>query len=434
MLTSSYLGTSIEYYDFLIYGTSAALVFNHVFFANLPAFAASLVSLATLAAGYVVRPLGGVIFGHFGDRVGRKSMLVLSMSMMGAASMMIGLVPGRDQIGVAAPILLVVLRLVQGIAVGGEWGGASLMAVEHAGHGRRGIAAAVANAGGPTGAVLAALVLGLSSLMPHEAFLAWGWRVPFLFSGVLLAIGLWVRLRVAESPVFLAALRQRQAGGRAKPPILTVLRRPGLLLTAGGSVLAAMVYQSLLATTVLQLAVADGIEQSTVLLLQALASLVNIGSVVGFGALSDRIGRRPVLIAGALAGGVLIYPVLLLATSGSAALVLVGFLLGYGLVVGSLFGAASSFVTEQFGTEHRYTGASLGYQLSATLGAGFTPMVAGALLGGGTAPIAWFVGGVCLLSLIAVVRASESYRAPIAADDHTHHVTVTVTETGGATP
>ena len=202
---SSYLGSVIEYYDFLLYATASAIVFNKIFFSNLDPLVGTVASFGTLATGYLARPLGGIVFGHFGDRIGRKKMLVLSMTLMGVGSTLIGLLPTYAQIGVWAPILLVLLRVVQGIAVGGEWGGAALMSAEHASS-RRGLWTSFTNAGAPTGVVLSTLVLALSASLTGEAeFLAWGWRIPFLLSIVLLAIGLFVRARVAETPVFAEA-------------------------------------------------------------------------------------------------------------------------------------------------------------------------------------------------------------------------------------
>ena len=421
VLLSSYLGTAIEYYDFLVYGAAASVVFSQVFFSDLPPAVGLIVSFGTLAVGYVSRPVGGLIFGHFGDRLGRKSMLVTSMVLMGVASMLIGLIPTRDSIGVLAPIILVFLRMVQGIAVGGEWGGASLMAVEHAGDRKRGFAAAVVNAGGPSGALLASLILGLFSLMPQEAFLSWGWRIPFLLSGVLLIVGLWIRLQVAESPVFQEVKRrQEHEGSTHRPhPIRAVLREPRPVLLATFAVIAALVFQSLLATVGLAISVENGLPRSTALLLQSFAAVVNIFTLIGFGVLSDRWGRRPVMMLGAAAGAVLIYPVLLCLSSGSPWLVLTGFLLGYGIVVGCMLGVASSFITEQFGATNRYTGASLGYQLASTLGGGFTPVIASLLLqaggpgGVGLSYVALFVAAACLVSLVAIWLTRESYRSSL---------------------
>ena len=250
VLFSSYLGTTIEFYDFLLYGTAAAIVFPAVFFSGLDEFTGLLFSLGTFAAGYVARPLGGVIFGHYGDRIGRKKMLVVTMLVMGVASFLIGLVPGAATIGGWAAVILVLLRVAQGIAVGGEWGGAALMALEHSGGEKRGFAASFVNAGAPSGAVLGSLMLGLFSLLPQEQFLSWGWRIPFLLSAVLLGLGLWVRRQVSESPVFTAALAQAQEQEQTREslPLLSVLRRPKAVILTTLGVGAAFAFQVTMAT------------------------------------------------------------------------------------------------------------------------------------------------------------------------------------------
>src|SRR5690606_15887392 len=204
ILASSFIGSAIEFYDFILYATAASLVFNKVFFVGLTPGVAIFASFATLAVGYLARPLGGIIFGHFGDKIGRKGVLITSMAMMGGASTLIGLLPPTAQIGMLAPVALITLRIVQGLAVGGEWGGAMLMALEHAPKERRGFAASFANMGGPAGAVMATLAVSAVSIMPNEQFLAWGWRIPFLISIALVGIGLIIRLKVTESPLFLA--------------------------------------------------------------------------------------------------------------------------------------------------------------------------------------------------------------------------------------
>src|SRR6476620_1224581 len=219
VIFSGYLGSTIEFYDFLLYGSASALVFPTVFFGGLDEFTQVIFSFGTFAAGYLARPLGGVIFGPFGDRIGRKKMLVLTMFIMGIASFLIGLVPGSATIGGWAAVILVLLRVAQGIAVGGEWGGAALMALEHAESRRRGFAASFVNAGAPSGALLGPLMLGLFALLPQEEFFAWGWRIPFLLSAVLLAIGIWVRTRVTESPVFLEAMAQAKQAEQVKQPL-----------------------------------------------------------------------------------------------------------------------------------------------------------------------------------------------------------------------
>lgn len=220
VLISSYLGTTIEYYDFLLYGTAAALVFPAVFFAGVDPAAGVILSLGTFAAGYVARPLGGLIFGHFGDRLGRKNTLIITLMMMGVASTLIGVIPGSATIGSWGAIILVLLRVVQGLAVGGEWGGAAVMAMEHATTRRRGLSTSIVGAGAPSGALLGTVILGLFALLPEDQFLAWGWRVPFLLSAALLVIGLWVRLSVTETPVYTAVSPRRphaQTGAAASP-------------------------------------------------------------------------------------------------------------------------------------------------------------------------------------------------------------------------
>lgn len=416
VLLSSYLGSTVEFYDFLLYGIAASLVFNQLFFSNLDPLVGTIASFGTLATGYLARPIGGVIFGHFGDRLGRKSMLVITMSIMGVASALVGVLPTYAQIGSLAPLLLIALRVLQGIAVGGEWGGAALMALEHADPRKRGFAASVANMGGPSGAVLATVVLTLFSLLPEDQFLAWGWRVPFLLSVALVAVGLFVRLRVTESPVFEQARSRPTAP--TKPPLVEVLQkqyRQVALSCFGGA--SAFVIQSLLATFALSLAMQAGHSRTTVLVMHGLASVLHIVTIPAFAILSDRIGRRPVMISGALATAVLIYPVFLMIGSGSTWLLLAGFVLGNPILQASMYGPLAAYISEMFGTTSRYTGASLGYQIASTLGAGFAPIIGASLLGaaGGSNPVlvAAFAAAVCLVSVVAVWCAGESHRADL---------------------
>lgn len=369
-------------------------------------------SFGTLAVGYVARPLGGIVFGHFGDRLGRKKMLVLTMLLMGIASTCIGLLPTQDQVGALAPVLLVSLRLIQGIALGGEWGGATLMALEHSSSSRRGFSVAFVNAGGPTGAVLAATIMGRFSLLPEEEFLAWGWRIPFLISAALVAIALWIRLGVHESPKFAAQAGSGQAQGKRTLPLLEALRNPRALVQTVLAGIAPTAFQSLLATFALTYAVLGGLDRSTVLFIAAVTSVVNMVTLVLFGAFSDKIGRRPMLLIGCGLGAVLGYPIFSLIGSGSVPLTFIGYLIGYGLVVGILMGTISSFISEQFSTGSRYTGASIGYQLGATLGAGFAPLIAANLLaargGQDITFVVVFIAVICALSAIAVLSTRET--------------------------
>jgi MFS family permease len=266
VILSSYLGSTIEFYDFLLYATAAAVAFPKVFFAGTDEWVGVVAAYATFAAGYVARPLGGIIFGHFGDRIGRKGMLIVSMAMMGVASTLIGLIPGSSVIGPWGAVLLVLLRVCQGIAVGGEWGGAALMALEHSDPKRRGFAASFVNAGAPTGAVLGTVVMGIFSALPQDAFLAWGWRVPFLLSFVLLIVGMFVRLRVSESPIFAEAVaKESTQGSKRKIPLLEVLKRPKALIMIMFAGAAGFGLQVVLPTFSVTYAVSKGAPQQGVL-------------------------------------------------------------------------------------------------------------------------------------------------------------------------
>ncbi|MGY0490065.1 MFS transporter [Streptomyces sp. WG-D5] len=422
---SSFVGSAIEFYDFLLYGAAASLVFNELFFTDLNPLAGTVAAFGTLAVGYVARPLGGIVFGHFGDRVGRKSMLVLTMTLMALASFAIGLLPTYDTIGIWAPMLLVACRLVQGIAVGGEWGGAALMAMEHASTERRGLMASFANMGGPAGAVLATAVFAAFSALPEDDFLAWGWRVPFLLSLLLMAIGLFIRMKVSESPVFAEAQRRAERetaerkAAKQEAPLLTVLRRyrKNIVLSCLGGC-AALVLQSLLATFMLTYATGVGFERSTVLLAQTVSSALHIFTIPAFAILSDRVGRRPVMITGALVTAAAAFPLFALVNSGSVALLFTAYIIGNPILQASMYGPMAAFVSEMFGTRARYTGASLGYQLASTLGAGTAPLIASSLLagaGGGThsRPVSVYLIGVCLVSAAAIALTRESHRADI---------------------
>lgn len=421
VLFSSFLGSAVEFYDFLLYGTAAALVFGQLFFSNLTPVVATIASFGTLAVGYIVRPLGGVIFGHFGDRIGRKSMLVLTMTLMGAASFAIGLLPTHAAIGVLAPVLLIVLRLIQGFAVGGEWGGAALMALEHSADHKRGFSASFANMGAPAGAVLSTVVLAIVTLLPGDAFLVWGWRIPFLLSAVLVGIGLYVRLKVTESPLFEQEVITAVASEKKRLPIFDVLRNnPTSVLVGIGAGLGAFALQALMATFALTVGVQGGLPRSTVLWLFAVGSFVQMFALPSYAALSDRIGRRPVMIIGSVAAVVAVYPILLLIASGSVLGVLLGFLVAMPLVQAAMYGPLAAFTTEIFATSSRYTGASLGYQLSSTLGGGFAPLISAALVAGATAGngllrVATFAAAAALISAVTIALAKEPGTRSLAA-------------------
>ena len=405
---SSYFGSVIEYYDFLLYATASAVVFNKVFFSNLDPVVGTIASLGTFTTGYLARPIGGIVFGHFGDLLGRKRMLVITMTMMGIASTLIGVLPTYAQIGVWAPILLVVLRVLQGVAVGGEWGGAVLMSAEHA-TGRRGLWASFTNAGAPSGMVVSTLLLTLMGAVTTDAqFLAWGWRVPFLLSVVLLAIGLFIRLKVDETPVFAAAR------GPAGTPLLEVLRHhPKNLLLAIGVGFGAFVAQGTLTTYILSYAVHAGFPRQTVLNAITISSVGAVAGIIGFSALSDRVGRRPVVVAGALATAVVGFLLFPLIDSRSAVLLTLAVVLGQSVAHPAMYGPLAALYTELFATRTRYTGASLGYQI-AGLGAGIAPVVFAAVAGAGTVMISAVIAGCCLVTVLCVLVLRESHRVDLA--------------------
>jgi MHS family shikimate/dehydroshikimate transporter-like MFS transporter len=406
VLLSSYVGSAIEYYDYLLYIAAASLIFGQLFFSELTPAMATVASLGTLAVGYVSRPLGAAFFGHFGDKYGRKSVLVTTLLMMGLSTALIGFLPTSAQVGMWSPALLILLRLIQGISVGGEWGGAALMAFEHAPENRRGLASSFSAAGGPTGTMLAALVLGLFALFPERQFLSWGWRIPFLFSFLLVGVGLWMRLRVAESPLFLEEQRKRSMHGYVqKAPLIELLRAPGSLLVSFVALLAPFTFNSLLGSFGLTYAKSSGMSISSILAIQAVGALLCALSEILCGLLSDIYGRRLVMLFGMVVGMLFTYPFLQLLSSGSVIQTTVAFLVMYAFVIAPMFGPCAAYLSEQFDTGSRYTGASLGYQAASTLGGGFVPIILGSLLvaqNGGYGLILLFVVGICVMSSFAV--------------------------------
>jgi MHS family shikimate/dehydroshikimate transporter-like MFS transporter len=415
VVASSYLGSTIEFYDFLLYGTAASLVFNRLFFTQLDPLAGTVAAFGTFAAGYLARPLGGVIFGHFGDKLGRKSMLLLTMGLMGVASFLIGVLPTYAQIGIWAPVLLVLLRIVQGVAVGGEWGGAALMTAEHAGPRRRGLWASFTQMGAPSGMLLSTAILAVFTTLPQAEFLAWGWRVPFLLSIVLVGIGLFVRLKVAESPLF---ARVKSDDEVVRRPLVEVFRRhPRNLLLACGVGFGAFVAQSVLTTFVIAYAVGLGYPRSAVLTGLTISSGLALIGLPAFAALSDRIGRRPVVLGGCVAMALAAFPLFWLINSKDPLLFTVAVVLGQSLLHPAMYGPLAALFTEMFGTRTRYTGASLGYQTASTLGAGFAPLIAGGLLsatGGASAAVSLFIVAACAVSAIAIWLTRETRTTDLA--------------------
>ncbi|GAB91409.1 MFS transporter [Gordonia rhizosphera] len=378
ILGSSFIGSAIEFYDFILYATASSIVFPKLFFTDLGPGLGLVAAFATLAAGYFARPLGGVIFGHFGDRYGRKKALVVSMLVMGGVTVAIGLMPATAKIGIIAPVALLILRILQGIAVGGEWGGAALMAVEHAPKNRRGFAAAFANAGGPAGAVLATLVLSLMTVLTGSQFAVWGWRIPFVLSALLIVVGLVVRLKVSETPAFQAL---QKASDERRMPIVDVLRNHrGAVMAALLVTISVYTTQAIVTVWGVAMAVEAGEDKTAILNWKATAAVVTVIVTFASARVSDRVGQRRALVFGCSVAAVSAIPLTFMIGSGSLGHYAVAIMLGNGVVQGLIYGPIAAYVTSLFPADVRYTGASIGYQGAAALGAGVTPVVASALV------------------------------------------------------
>jgi MFS transporter, MHS family, shikimate and dehydroshikimate transport protein len=412
---SSVIGTAVEWYDFLIYGLATALVFNKLFFPLSNSTASTLAAFATLGVGYFARPLGAAIFGHFGDRIGRKSMLALTIILMGLGTFLVGLLPTYQQIGVAAPVLLVALRLIQGLGLGGEWGGAVLMAVENAAPQNRGLMAALVQLGYPIGNLAAIGVFAALALLPGPDFLAWAWRIPFLLCIVLAGVGLWIRLNIEETQAFEAMKSSR---GVARLPIAEVLtehRRPFLL--AVGLKLSEISYATIAGIFVINyVTVRLGLPRSLVLnaiLVSAAAALL---AIPAFGWLSDRIGRKPMFYAGCAFEMAFAFPLFWLLDTKDPFLVTAG--IAVALVFGQYIGfsVGASWYPELFGTRTRYSGASLGFQVGAAISGGLTPFAAASFVawtGGATWPISVYLIALAAISLAAAIAAPETAGKPL---------------------
>lgn len=410
---ASFIGTTIEWYDFFLYGTAAALVFNRLFFPTFDPLAGTLAAFGTYAVGFIARPVGGIVIGHYGDRVGRKSMLVLTLVIMGVATMLIGVLPTYAQAGPWAAAGLVLLRLAQGFGVGGEWGGAILMAVEHAPPRRRGYYGSWPQIGVPAGLLLSTAVFTGFSRLPDAAFLTWGWRIPFLLSGVLVVVGLVIRLRLFETPAF---ARMKFESREARRPILEVLRRHRreVLVAIGARCAengAFYIYSVFVLVYATQHA---GLDRQTVLGGVLIGAAVDLVAMPFYGALSDRVGRRPVYLFGAVMTGLLAFPLFWLIDTRSAPLVWLGLVLSFAFCHAAMYGPQAAFFAELFGTRVRYTGASLGSQLASVVAGGLAPFIATALLARyGRDAVALYVVGLAVVTTVAVTAAAETHRREI---------------------
>ncbi|WP_436761664.1 MFS transporter [Streptosporangium sp. V21-05] len=407
---ASLVGTTIEWYDFFLYGSAAALVFPQLFFPKSEPLTGTLLAFLTYAVGFVARPLGALVFGHFGDRIGRKKLLVVSLLMMGGATFLIGCLPTHAAIGMAAPLLLTLLRLVQGFALGGEWGGAVLIVSEHGDAARRGFWASWPQAGAPGGNLLATAVLAvLAAVQTDEAFVSWGWRIPFLLSGVLVLVGMWIRLSISESPVF------QQAVANAKPsttlPIVEVFRYHwrDVLIAIGARFAENVSYYVITAFVLVYATAQAGLAKPVVLNAVLIGSAIHFVSIPMWGALSDRLGRRPVYLLGAAGVGLWSFAFFPLIDTKNFLAVTLAVTVGL-ILHGAMYGPQAAFFSELFATRMRYSGVSIGSQLASIVAGALAPLIAVALLDAykSSFPIMLYVAGAAVLTLITVYVSRET--------------------------
>jgi metabolite-proton symporter len=417
VIVASLIGTSLEWYDFFIYGTAAALVFNQLFFPTFEPLVGTLLAFTTYAVGFVARPLGGLIFGHYGDRIGRKNVLVVTLLLMGIATFAIGLLPTYATIGIWAPILLVALRFLQGLGLGGEWGGAVLMTLESGGANRRGLNASWPQVGVPVGLLLANGILALMGALTDEpAFLSWGWRVPFLLSGLLVLVGLWIRMTIAESPLFREV---EESHTKAGAPIMEVLRSypKQVLLAIGARVGVDVAFYTFVLFITTYVATYLKLPRNYALNAVLIAAAIQVVLIPLFGSLSDRFSRRPVYLAGAIGAAVWVFVFFILLDTGQFWLIVLAAVVAL-VFHAAMYGPQAAFISEMFPTRVRYTGASMGYQLAGIIGGALAPIISVALLNRYDTSIAVSIYAVAMLlvTIICVLLAPETSKIDLHAD------------------
>ncbi|KQO94538.1 MFS transporter [Methylobacterium sp. Leaf91] len=412
---SSVIGTTVEWYDFLIYGTASALVFNKLFFPSIDPVVGTIAAFGSYAVGFLARPLGGIVFGHFGDKIGRKAMLSLTIMIMGLGTFLIGCLPTYSQIGVWAPILLVTLRLVQGIGIGGEWGGAVLMVVESVPAHRRGFFGSIVQLGYPLGVILSIGAFALAGLMPEAEFLAWGWRLPFLASAFLVGVGLFIRLRLHETPSF---QRVKQRAAVAKIPVVEILtEHPRTFLKAVGLKVSEIAYVSIVTVFSISYVTGQlGLPRSVILNGILIAAIIELFTIPVFGWLSDRYGRRTLFVVACLFSIVFAFPLFQLLDTRDPTVITLTVAVALSFGQGIMFGTGAAWMSELFDARLRYSGASLGFQVGAALSGGFTPLIAAALLtwsSGATWPISVYLIVLACVTLVAAFLSPETARRQI---------------------
>ena len=419
---TSLAGTSIEWYDFFLYGASAALIFPTVFFGETTPSTALILSLLTFAAGFIARPIGGIIFGHYGDKVGRKKTLVIALVLMGVSSTLIGLLPTYAMIGVAAPILLTTLRFAQGLAIGGQWGGAMLLVTESAPANQRGYYGAFAQAGVPVGVILANLAfIVTSSMVSEESFFAWGWRIPFLASAILIGISMYIQLNLEDTKAFKELEASRKVGTsveiKSSPIIEAIKKYPSKIVLAAGAFLSIQVTFYILIAFLLAYGVASAeVTRDDMLIAVLIGSGIMIPFQFFFSAYSDRHGRRGVFMLGAILTAVWSFAIFPLVDTGNFWLIILAISLGL-VFVSMMYGPQAAFFTELFSTEVRYSGATLGYQFGAILGGAFAPTIAALLWNDyGIIWVSVYIAFASLLTLISVLFLTETYLSDLNQD------------------
>ena len=415
VMMASAVGSALEWYDFFLYGTASALVFSELFFPKLDPNMALLASFATFGVGFFARPFGGLVFGHMGDKIGRKPVLVFTLLLVGGGTFLIGLLPTYESVGVWAPIMLVVLRLVQGFGAGAEYGGAVILAVEYAPPGKRGLYGAAAPVGVTLGLLLAQGVFALFSSMPKEDFLIWGWRVPFLLSIFVIALGIYIRAKVMETPVFQQAVEKRQV---LRAPVLEAIKRhPREFFVVVGARLAENGLGYLFPVFTLSYLTKNlGLPKNTILIGLVIASFVQIFTVLGFSMLSDKIGRRPVYLGAAIFCALFAFPFFMLVNTQSTPLIYLALILAVAVGVGGMFGPQAAYFAELFGPRIRYSGFAFARELGSILAGGPAPFIATWLLmQGGGAPwyVAIYIIVLSVITAIAVYCGPETYRSDI---------------------
>ncbi|MEJ8544127.1 MFS transporter [Brevibacillus borstelensis] len=409
-LVASLVGSSIEWFDFFLYGTMASLVFNKLFFPSTDPTVGLLLSYLSFGLPFFIRPLGGIIFSHIGDKIGRKKTLVLTLSLMGGATVLIGLLPDYNAIGVWAPILLVTMRLIQGLGIGGEWGGALLLAVEYSGKGRRGFFGSIPQMGVPIGMLLGTLAVTLMSSLPDEQFMSWGWRVPFILSAGLVFLGLWIRNGLDETPAFQAA---RESGNIAKVPIIDTFRYHwrSVLIAVGAKVVETGPFY-IFSTFVIAYATGYlGYDRVTALNAVTIATLVTTIMIPYMGKLSDKLGRKPLYIGGTILIILYAFPYFYLLSLKSGVMLTLATIIGLGILWAPVTAVLGTMFSEIFSTNVRYTGVTVGYQLGAALAGGTAPLIATALLSAfnnSWVPVALYIVLTGVISLIAIAATRET--------------------------